>query len=71
MMSISFDSLFSQVVVPSAIITELLHEDAPEAVRAWAAISRRGFPSRRIHRGTNFRCSPALMKATLDRFTAP
>lgn len=29
--------LFSQVVVPSAVITELLHEDAPEAVRGWAA----------------------------------
>ena len=29
--------LFSQVVVPSAVITELLHEDAPEAVREWAA----------------------------------
>jgi predicted nucleic acid-binding protein len=22
-------------------------------------------------RGTNFRCSPVLLKATLDRFTAP
>src|SRR5215472_11825848 len=29
--------LFSQVVVPAAFITELLHEDAPEAVRGWAA----------------------------------
>jgi len=29
--------LFSQVVLPSAVITELLHEDAPEAVRGWAA----------------------------------
>ena len=29
--------LFRQVVVPSAVITELLHEDAPEAVRGWAA----------------------------------
>lgn len=29
--------LFSQVVVPSAVIMELLHEDAPEAVRGWAA----------------------------------
>lgn len=29
--------LLSQVVIPSAVMTELLHEDAPEAVRAWAA----------------------------------
>ncbi len=135
--------LFSQVVVPSAVITELLHEDAPEAVRDWAAnlpswVSVRDNPvrntagleklqvgeqaailmaesisaelilldersARRVAaqrglritgtlgvlgeaaargmvdlpaaidrlRRTNFRCSPALMKATLDRFTAP
>ena len=25
--------LFSEVVVPAAVMTELLHEDAPEAVR--------------------------------------
>jgi predicted nucleic acid-binding protein len=29
--------LFSQVVVPTAVVTELLHEDAPDAVRGWAA----------------------------------
>ena len=29
--------LFSKVVVPAAIISELLHEDAPDAVRGWAA----------------------------------
>jgi predicted nucleic acid-binding protein len=135
--------LFSQVVVPSAVITELLHEDAPEAVRDWPAnlpswVSVQENPvrntagleklqvgeqaaillaesisaelilldeksARRIAaqrgmritgtlgvlgeaalrglvdlpaaidrlRRTNFRCSPALMKATLDRFTAP
>lgn len=135
--------LFSQVVVPSAVITELLHEDAPKAVRAWAAnlpswVSVQENPvcntagleklqvgeqaaillaesisaelilldeksARRIAaqrgmritgtlgvlgeaalrglvdlpaaidrlRRTNFRCSPVLMKATLDRFTAP
>jgi Predicted nucleic acid-binding protein, contains PIN domain len=28
---------FSQVVAPHAVIAELLHEDAPEAVRAWAS----------------------------------
>ena len=28
--------LFSQVFVPGAVIAELLHEDAPEAVRNWA-----------------------------------
>jgi predicted nucleic acid-binding protein len=28
---------FSQVLVPHAVITELLHEDAPPAVRAWAS----------------------------------
>jgi predicted nucleic acid-binding protein len=135
--------LFTQVVVPSAVITELLHEDAPEAVRGWAAnlppwVSVQENPVRStagleklqigeqavillaesisaelilldeksarriaVQRGmritgtlgvlgeaaargmvdlpaaidrlrrTNFRCSPALMKATLDRFTAP
>ena len=135
--------LFSQVVIPSAVLAELLHEDAPEAVRGWAAnlpswVSVQENPvrdtagleklqvgeraaillaesisaelilldeksARRIAaqrgmritgtlgvlgeaalrrlvdlpaaidrlRRTNFRCSPALMKATLDRFTAP
>jgi len=29
--------LFSKVVVLAAAITELLHEDAPEAVRGWVA----------------------------------
>jgi predicted nucleic acid-binding protein len=29
--------LFSQVLVPHAVIAELLHDDAPEAVRAWAS----------------------------------
>lgn len=29
--------LFSKVVVPMAVISELLHEDAPDAVRAWVA----------------------------------
>jgi predicted nucleic acid-binding protein len=29
--------VFSRVLVPRAVITELLHEDAPEAVRAWAS----------------------------------
>lgn len=29
--------LFSELVVPAAVIAELLHEDAPEAVRVWAA----------------------------------
>ena len=130
-------------MVPAAVITELLHEDAPEAVRSWAAklpawVSVQENPvrnttgleklqageqaaillaesisaglilldeksARRIAaqrglrmtgtlgvlaeaaargmvdlpaaidglRRTNFRCSPALMKATLDRFTAP
>ena len=29
--------LFSKVVVPAAVISELLHEDAPAAVRGWAA----------------------------------
>jgi predicted nucleic acid-binding protein len=135
--------LFSEVVVPAAVITELLHEDAPEAVRIWAAnlpswVSVQENPVRspagleklqageqaaillaesmnadlilideksarhvaaergmritgtlgvlgeaavrdlvdltaaidRLRR-TSFRCSPALMKATLDRFTAP
>lgn len=30
-------TLFVQVAVPQAVIAELLHEDAPEAVRAWAS----------------------------------
>jgi predicted nucleic acid-binding protein len=29
--------LFHQVLVPSAVVAELLHSDAPDAVRAWAA----------------------------------
>ena len=29
--------LFSQVLAPPAVIAELLHEDAPDAVRGWAA----------------------------------
>lgn len=29
--------LFLHVAVPHAVITELLHEDAPEAVRTWAS----------------------------------
>jgi predicted nucleic acid-binding protein len=29
--------LFSRVLVPQAVILELLHEDAPAAVRAWAS----------------------------------
>jgi len=29
--------LFSQVLVPEAVLAELLHEDAPSAVRGWAS----------------------------------
>jgi len=29
--------LFGRVLAPHAVIAELLHEDAPEAVRAWAS----------------------------------
>jgi predicted nucleic acid-binding protein len=29
--------LFLHVVVPRAVVTELLHEDAPEALRTWAS----------------------------------
>ena len=29
--------LFQQVLLPSAVIDELLHEDAPDTVRHWAA----------------------------------
>lgn len=29
--------IFGQVLVPQAVIAELLHEDAPEAVRSWAS----------------------------------
>ena len=29
--------LFSQVLVPEAVLAELLHEDAPSAVRSWAS----------------------------------
>jgi predicted nucleic acid-binding protein len=135
--------LFSEVVIPAAVMTELLHEDAPEAVRGWATnlpawVSVQENPARNTAgleklqvgeqaaillaesisaelilldeksarriaaqhgmritgtlgvlgeaaargmvdlpaaidrlRRTNFRCSPALLKATLDRFTAP
>ncbi|MGA2145499.1 MAG: DUF3368 domain-containing protein [Bryobacteraceae bacterium] len=30
-------NLFTRVLVPPAVVAELLHEDAPEAVRSWAA----------------------------------
>jgi len=30
--------LYSQVLTPPTVIAELLHEDAPEAVRGWAGI---------------------------------
>jgi predicted nucleic acid-binding protein len=30
--------LFDQVLAPAAVITELRHEDAPDAVRSWASI---------------------------------
>lgn len=135
--------LLSKVVVPTAVITELLHEDAPDAVRRWAAdlppwvtvqehpirsttgleklqagelaaillaesitadlilldekSARRAAAVRGLRvtgtlgilgegaqralvdlpaaidrlRRTNFRCSPTLLKATLDRFTVP
>ena len=29
--------IFSSVLVPRAVVAELLHEDAPGSVRAWAA----------------------------------
>jgi predicted nucleic acid-binding protein len=29
--------IFSRVLAPHAVVTELLHEDAPETVRAWAS----------------------------------
>jgi len=29
--------LYSQALVPPAVVAELLHEDAPGAVRSWAA----------------------------------
>jgi predicted nucleic acid-binding protein len=29
--------LFSQVLVPEAVLEELLHEDAPSVVRGWAS----------------------------------
>lgn len=134
--------LFHQVLVPPAVIAELLHEDAPDAVRGWAASlppwisvqenlvlstvgmeklqpgvqgaillaeaasadvilldeksARRVAADRGLRmtgtlgvlgeaaarglvdlpaaidrlRRTTFRCSPALLKATLDRFSA-
>ena len=40
--------LFCKVVVPAAVISELLHEDAPKAVRGGRPISRHGLLSRRI-----------------------
>ena len=42
--------LFSRVLVPPAVVAELLHEDAPAAVRGWAAKFHRGFPCRRVPR---------------------
>lgn len=135
--------LFRRVAVPQAVITELLHEDAPEVVRDWASslpawistvgtldvvtsgleklqageraaiilaesikadlillderTARRVATERGVRvtgilgvlgeaatrgyvdlasaidrlRKTSFRCSPALLKATLDRFANP
>jgi hypothetical protein len=40
--------LFSQVLVPHAVIAELLHDDAPEAVRSWHPTSHPGLPSERV-----------------------
>ena len=42
--------LFHQVLVPQAVIAELLHDDAPEIVRTWASnlplwIAVRGSPA--------------------------
>jgi predicted nucleic acid-binding protein len=36
--------LYSRVAAPPAVIAELLHKDAPQVVRDWAANLRRGFP---------------------------
>lgn len=94
--------LFSRVFVPEAVIAELLHKDAPEAVRSWVSnlpswICAEPTPERGLRvtgtlgvlgeaatrglvnladaidrlRMTDFRCSPALLKATIDRFGNP
>jgi predicted nucleic acid-binding protein len=47
--------LFLHVAVPRAVITELLHEDAPEAVRTWASNLPAWIESKRIR----FRQAPA------------
>jgi len=50
--------LFTQLVVPSAVITELLHEDAPEAVRGWAT---------NLPRWISIRESPVRSTAGLEK----
>jgi predicted nucleic acid-binding protein len=72
--------LFDQLVLPRAVLAELLNEDAPEAVRAWAArlpswIAVRENPSnatigmeRWRWTDTNFRYSAALLKSAIDRY---
>jgi predicted nucleic acid-binding protein len=53
--------LFSQVVVPQAVLAELLHEDDPEAVRSWAS----NLPS-----WIRTKENPALATAGLEKLQA-
>jgi len=53
--------LFSSVLIPRAVVTELLHEDAPESVRAWAA----NLPS-----WTSVHDNPAGLMAGMEKLQA-
>ncbi len=55
--------MFDYVTVPREVALELLHEYAPHAV----AGNPRGGGIDRLAK-TNFRCSPAFLKQTLDRY---
>jgi predicted nucleic acid-binding protein len=53
--------LFDQVLAPAAVITELLHKDAPDTVRCWAA----GIP-----RWVSVRESPASSAGGMEKLQA-
>lgn len=44
--------LFEEVLLPSAVVTELLHEDAPQTVRDWAADLPRWITVRDVRDGS-------------------
>jgi predicted nucleic acid-binding protein len=65
--------LFDELLVPRAVLVELLHEDAPEAVRALGSqasiMDLRPTPTRASNNlRESSRKAAALLKAALDRY---